>query len=71
MAFTDEQLTRMQAVQASMAIEGHEVSEEQARTWTQEFLAAGSSENIGALRIEPGMSYEAMRAELRRVGLEG
>ena len=71
MAFTDEQLTRMRAVQASMAIEGHEVSEEQARTWTQEFLAAGSSEKIGALRIEPGMSYEAMHAELRRVGLEG
>ena len=70
MAFTDEQLARMRAVQASMAIEGHHISDEQARAWTEEYLAGGRSEMVGALRIEEGMSYEAMRAELRRVGLE-
>ena len=60
----------MRAVQASMAIEGHVVTDEQARAWTQECLASGPMEKIGALRITDGMSYEAMRAELRRVGLE-
>lgn len=70
MALTDEQLTRMRAVQASMAIEGHMVSDEQARAWTEEYQASGRAEKVGALRIEAGMSYEAMRAELRRVGLE-
>ena len=70
MALTDQQLARMRAVQASMAIEGHEVSDEQARAWTQESLADGRCEKVGALRIDAGMSYEAMRAELRRVGLE-
>ena len=61
----------MQAVQASMAIEGHQVSDEQARIWTEEHLASERPEKLAALRIDPGMSYEAMRAELRRVGLEG
>lgn len=70
MALTDEQVTRMRAVQASMAIEGHEVSDEQARAWTEACLASGQPEKVAALRIEPGMSYEAMRAELRRAGLE-
>ena len=70
MALSDDQLIRMRAVQASMAIEGHEVSDEQAQAWTEECLGAGQSEKVGALRIEAGMSYEAMRAELRRVGLE-
>ena len=60
----------MRAVQASMAIEGHEVCDEQARAWAQESVADGRSEKVAALRIDAGMSYEAMRAELRRVGLE-
>ena len=71
MSLTDEQLARMRAVQASMAIEGHEVSDEQARAWTEAYLASGRLEKVGALCIEPGMSYEAMRMELLRVGLEG
>ena len=54
-----------------MAIEGHQVSNEQARVWTEEYLASERPEKLAALRIDPGMSYEAMRAELRRVGLEG
>lgn len=70
MALSDEQLARMRAVQASMAIEGHEVGDELARTWTQEYLAGDRPEKLAALRIDPSMSYEAMRAELRRVGLE-
>lgn len=70
MALTDEQLARMRAVQASMAIEGHEISEEQAQAWMEEHVASGRQEKVGALRIDPAMSYEAMRAELRRVGLE-
>ncbi len=70
MALTDEQLARMRAVQASMAIEGHEVSDEQARAWTEAYLASGQPEKVAALRIDAGMSYEAMCAELRRVGLE-
>ena len=53
-----------------MAIEGHEVSDEQARVWAEEQLASGRIEKVGTLRIDPGMDYEAMRAELRRVGLE-
>ena len=71
MAPTDEQLVRMRAVQASMAIEGHEVTDEQARAWTEEYLAGDRPGRIEALRIDAGMTYEAMRAELRRVGLEG
>ena len=70
MALTDEQLARMRAVQASMAIEGHEISEEQARAWMEEHVASGRQEKVGTLRIDPAMSYEAMRAELQRVGLE-
>ena len=53
-----------------MAIEGHEISDEQARAWAEEHLASGRTEKVGALRIDPSMDYEAMRAELRRVGLE-
>ena len=70
MPLTDEQLARMQAVRASLAIEGHVVDDAQARAWTEEYLAAGGPDKVAALRINPGMSYEAMRAELRRVGLE-
>jgi hypothetical protein len=69
-ALTDEQTVRLRAVQASMAIEGHVVSDEQARAWTEECLARGDAQKVAALQIEDGMSYEAMRAELRRVGLE-
>ena len=53
-----------------MAIEGHEISDEQARVWTEEHLAGGHPEKVEDLRINANMSYEAMRAELRRVGLE-
>ena len=70
MALTDEQLIRMRAVQASMAIEGHQVSDEQAWVWTEAYLASGQPEKVAALRIDADMSYEAMCAELRRVGLE-
>ena len=65
MALTDEQLTRMRAVQASMAIEGHEVSDEQARAWTEQYLADGRADKVGAVRIGDRMSYVAMRAEGR------
>ena len=70
MPLTDAQLARMRAVQASMAIEGHQVDDERARTLAEEYFTSGREEKLADLRIDPGMSYEAMRAELRRVGLE-
>ena len=71
MPLTDAQLARMKAVQASMAIEGHQVDDERARALAEKYFASGREEKLTALRIDPGMSYEAMRAELRRVGLDG
>lgn len=61
----------MRAVQASLAIEGHHVDDERARALTEEYFASGREEKLAALRIDPSMDYEALRAELRRVGLDG
>ena len=69
MPITDEQLTRARAVQASLAIEGHQVGDERALELAAEYFASGREEKLGELRIDPSMDYEALCAELRRVGL--
>lgn len=71
MPLTDEQLTRARAVQASLAIEGHQVSDERAHELAAEYFASGREEKLGELRVDPLMDYEALRAEMRRVGLDG
>ncbi len=70
MSLTNDQLTRAQAVQASLAIEGHQVSNERAQELAAEYFASGREEKLGELRIDPAMDYEALRAELRRVGID-
>ena len=70
MSLTDDQLIRVQAVQASLAIEGHQVSDERAQELAAEYFASGGEEKLGAMRIDPAMDYEALCAELRRVGLD-
>ena len=71
MALNDEQRARVKAVQGTLAIEGHVVSDERARVVAERYFASGREEKIASLPIDPdAMNYDDLVAALQRAGLE-
>lgn len=71
MALNDEQRARVKAVQDTLAIEGHVVSDERAQIVAERYFASGREEKIAALTVNPDtMSYDDLVAALQRAGLE-